>query len=105
MGKTKEVFATNSYQGKWARLMERESVGMEETSRCAKAVEDRVRQSDDPAFPAESHGDRWTCCVDCCRADGSRFWLSVVFERARDVCFILHGILPERDVPIQKLLG
>jgi len=101
MTEMKAVIATNSYRGKWALLMERESVGAEEASRCAKAVEDRVRQSDDHAFPADSYGDWWTCRVDCCRADGSRFWLSVVFERARDVCFILHGVSLERDVPAQ----
>lgn len=101
MAEMKEVFATNSYRGKWAQLMERESVGPEEASRCAKAVAGRVSQSDDPAFPAESYGDWWTCRMDCCRADGTRFWLSVVFERARDVCFILHGVTLERDVPTQ----
>ena len=95
----KEVIATNSYRGKWARLMEREGIGQEEAKRCAGAVEERVRLSDDPAYPPESYGDWWTCRVDCCSADGVRFWLSVVFERAGDVCFILHGVTLEQDVP------
>ena len=95
----KEVIATNSYRGKWARLMQREGVGLEESKQCARAVDERVRLSDDPAYPPENHGDWWTGRVDCCRTDGTRFRLSVVFERAGDVCFILRGVTLERDVP------
>lgn len=82
--------------------MEQESVGMDEARNCARRVEDRVRLSDDPAYSAEAYGDWWVCRVDCCRADGVHFWLSVVFERVPDICFILHGVSLERDIPAAR---
>ncbi len=95
----KEVLATDGYRLKWGQLMEQESVGFDEARACARRLKDRVSLSDDPSYPAEPYGDWWVCRVDCCRADGMRFWLSVVFERVPDICFILHGVSLERDVP------